>query len=753
VKQAGVGEASAAGRCQECTWAGANTCSVGGCTYGGEYCAPSGICADDGDCSGATPHCVPPLPGGNPYCGRCAIDAHCPAGQGCRNGECHVFPPGDRCGEPMELGTLGARTDFAVSLAAYGWETNDGSWDGHDAFYRFTLTEESTLTIDGRSALSWASGRFRLFGEACAGRVGEHYFGNQVYNPPYSTYYPAWTVHLPAGTWVLAVGGYADPEYAVSIQRTPVTLAEGLGCATPTPIVQSASGSSVTGTTDALLSTSGDSCASERWYTPARTAVYSLDLAQPSYVALAATPLDAALLLDLDVKDDCRAEAPRDVGTCNADAGVAVTRTFAPMPAGLHYVVVDAEKNTNGSYRLDAVVTPWSMNDLCADAKPLTFDAGGVATETGTIAVNTSTPSAPSAFCGGLGGNDVFYAFTTTADQRLDVQVQGDGTWKPGVSVRPACGATSGPVCAPAPDTASAAVASVDILPAGTWLVQVASPTGAAGGPFTLQVGLSAPVYPFQGNDTCATATALTAGTTVSGDTRGVTDDLAGVCGATVTGAGKDLAYVFTAPSRGSFEFRVMPGATFQPVLRTTDACPGTAQLACGVASAPGTNTWLPPVFLQANESVYAWVDGYQGSAGAFTLNPIFLEAPANDLCAGATVIGSTWNAINLNVPGSVATAFTDGTCAGAEGPDVFFKMLVPNGRWNVTVTVDPTSYFQPAVAYYGSCGTACAASAVAPAPGANAVLGSVSLNGSGYFGVSSVDGGRGSFNLIVTFL
>ncbi len=254
-----------------------------------------------------------------------------------------------------------------MSLAGFGWE-DPTEWGSYDAYFRFTLTEPTRLVIDGRSAGAWFDGSLRLYSDGCAGLVGRHTIGVLSYNPPYSIYYPAWTVYLPAGTWVLALEGAAKPEYVLSIEKTPSTLAAGQACWNPIPIVQSPTGSSVTGSTDGLLATFGDVCSVDAWDWTARTAVYSLDLAAPSYVSLTATPLDAALNLDLDVKDACAVTAPR---TCNYTAGQAVTRTFAPMPAGLHYVVVDAQKNTNGQYRLDATVVPWSANDLCADAVPL----------------------------------------------------------------------------------------------------------------------------------------------------------------------------------------------------------------------------------------------------------------------------------------------------------------------------------------------------------------------------------------------
>jgi hypothetical protein len=744
VKRTGEGQADAAGRCQECNpRVIPDTCgATAGCGDYGEYCVPNATCDSDAVCSGATPYCSA-IPGGAAHCGRCAVDSDCPTGrdgapQACRFGECHVLPPGDRCSEPIELGAVTTRKDFLVSLAGFWWEDADASWDQHDAFYRFTTSSEADVVIDGRTALAWGSGRFRLFRDGCAARVGEHYFGTLSYNPPYSLYHPAWTLHLPAGTWVLSVGGYADTVHAVSIEVTPRALAEGLGCTTPRPIVQSATGSTVTGSTDGLLFGQGDYCAAEVWWTPSLTAVYSLDLAAPSYVSLLATPVDATLVLDLDVKDDCATEAPRDTATCNGDAGVAVARTFSPLPAGLHYVVVGAERNTTGSYRLDAVVVPWSTNDACADAKALAFQAGA-AVETGTVGANTSTPSG--CVCGNqLCGNDVFYRFTTTGEQALTVSAAGDGTWRPAVSVRRACDATPPVACALAASTAVPAETFTDILPAGDWLVQVGSMSGA-GGPFTLQVALAPPLYPDASNDLCSAAAVLTANSPVTGDTRGAQDDVSGTCNGSVTGAGKDLAYAFTAPSRGLFHPTVTPATTaLLPVLRARADCAATSELACDSPTTAGWTAWLPSLELQGGDSVVLWVDGRDGSAGPYTLDPQFEPAPGNDTCAGATLLGTS------TLTSSLLTSFTDGACAGAELNDVFFRVDTAS-RSTVTVTVTPESWVRTAVAYYGTtCDGLCDSSAFGSTGGAVSL--SATYNGSGYFAVSSADGSRGGFQI-----
>jgi hypothetical protein len=738
VFEAYEGAAPTAGRCQECVGTAPNTCGASaGCATYGEFCSAWGSCASDADCSGATPRCYA-IPGGMPSCARCAVDAHCPAGQGCRFGECHVFPQGDRCKEPIPLTLASPRTDLAVSLAGTSWE-DPMEWGVHDAYFRFTLTEPTRLVIDGRSAGAWFDGTLRLYSDGCAGLVGRHSIGVLSYNPPYTTYYPAWTVYLPAGTWVLALQGAAKPEYVLSIEKTPATLAAGQACWNPIPIVQSPAGSSVTGSTDGLLATSGDVCSADPWDWTARTAVYALDLAAPSYVSLTATPLDPALWLDLDVKDSCAVTEPR---TCTGAANEAVTRTFSPMPAGLHYVVVDAEKNTNGSYRLDAVVTPWSMNDLCADAKPLTFDAGGVAVDAGTVAPNTSTPSGcvcSNALC----GNDVYYAFTTMADQKLTVSATGDGSWRPSLAIRRACDATPVEACALAPSAANPAATTVDVLPAGSWLVQVGSPSGA-GGHFDLQVLLSGPVRPT--NDVCVDAIPLASGTQVAGDTRGAADDVSGACGYTATGVGKDVVYTFTAPSRGLFHPIATPTtAALRPVLRARADCATTTDLACNVASGAGSAVWLTSLYLQPGNTVVTWVDGFDGTAGPFTLDPGFEPAPANDQCTGATVLGTS------TLTSSLLTSFTDGSCAGAEQNDVFFRVDV-SARSTVTVTVHPDSWVRPAIAYYGvTCDGLCDTKVIGSVTGGDVSLSASYNAGPGYFAVSSADGSAGSFQVSAT--
>ena len=748
-----------AGVCGECG-GGAYGCDASSRCLTGDVCASWTSCYSEAGCGGAHPHCDLELNA----CVACTADAHCPSGQVCRTGLCHVTQPGDRCQDPYDL-ALGARTDVSVALPGFGCDSETGSCypGGADAFYRFTLAAETRLELRLTASDGAASAALQLFSDGC-GEAVKYRLVSSV---------QGWTTYLPPGAWVLRFAGDERVRYVLTVLATPVDPPAGNSCVEPIAIAQSPSGTSVTGSTDGLLPVSGDSC-SEGVVTPAPTAIYALDLAQASYVELLATPLSSSFRLDLDVKDLCPA-APWHY--CNQTPGAPVARTFRPLPAGLHYVIVDAEGGTSGSYRLDAVVNPWSPNDACADATALAFTAG-VATETGSTHPHSAMPSAscscalaPS--CGNdLGpcqgtsagyqacGNDVFYRLTTTADRRLDVSVTSDGTWTPAFTVRAACGAATGAACGLA--TGAVASATVNVLPPGTYLVQVASTSALAGGPFTLQVALSEPVYPVPANDRCEAATALAPPAAQAGDTRGAADDESGACGGQDPGAGgRDVAFRYTLPgSRGRLNLAVRPvaptAATFQPVLRVRDGCPGAAQLACAMASAPGAAATLAPLFVAPGTTLHVSVDGAAGTSGTFSLEPSFTLAPSNDTCAGAAAMTLSSTVPEVTGSGSLAAAWQDGACAGVEGPDVFYAVQPPSGNHTVRLTVQPAG-FTAGLAYYGAdaCGASCTGTPPAVAGGAPGQSVSLTVSTSAgrpaYLGVSSVDGARGTYTVTAT--
>lgn len=772
----------ASGSCYECTApgaaAGTNGCAAGTRCVQGAVCSPYtySTCANDAACAGspATPHC-----GVYGDCVRCTTDAHCPGGFHCQDQECHRTPHGDTCADPIDVTLTGGRTNLMVSLATFGCEAGPLlSCTGADAFYRFTLATETKIEVyvQGDDGLNtWPTVEVREDG--CGPRIS--YQTLMSSGTPRPTY-------LPPGTYQLRFDGSRGVKYALAIVATPVTLPVGNSCANLDVLVPDASGNANrAGTTTALQVVSGDSCAPSG---PGPEAVYALDLAEPRYVELHATPQGTTpttpFELDLDVKGDCVGAIRRGNldPACNYLQNTAVARTFRPMPAGRHYIVVDSRGGTTGSFTLDAFVAPvpWATNDTCAGAAPL-----GLASPTGTVTVSgTTDPHAAKndgCFCASQSqacgsdltycppstqacGNDVFYLLDTTGmgDRKLDVSVTSDGSFSPMFTVWTTCAAGSGQTCGAAASGASVATGSRDVLAEGVYYLEVSSPLASAGGPFTLQVALSAPVYPVPPNDMCATAYAIGGGTSsnyfgAAGDTRGAHDDAAGTCGGA---GGNDIAYQIPLPpgvGRARLDLTLAPGiASYDPVLWAQTAC-GATEIACANASGPGKPESLALLVSSSSAPPIIWVDGAGGTAGPTDLTAHFTVTPANDTCAGATAIGSTTSTGTFASSGDLYAAFQDGTCAGVAGPDLFYAVSVPSGSHAVQFTVTPTAFTAGLATYGGGgCGVSCQSS---PSPVAGAAPGTpvtLSVSASGtkspvYFGVSSVDGQRGTFAVSAT--
>jgi hypothetical protein len=669
----------------------------------------------------------------------------------------------------------GTRTNLLVSLATFGCELGPLlSCIGADAFYRFTLAAETRLEV-------YVQGDDGLNTWPTVG-VGEVGCGPGIASQTINGSGTPLRAVLPPGTYQLRFDGSRGVKYALAILATPVTLPAGNSCTNLDVLAFDPSGMATRSrTTTGLQVVSGDACAG--YNGPGPEAVYELDLAEPRYVELHATPQGTTpanpFTLDLDVKDDCVGAVPR--GTpCNFTQNVAVSRTFQPMPAGRHYVVVDSRSGTTGSFTLSAFVAPipWATNDTCASPTPL-----ALASPTGSVTVSgTTDPHAAKndgCFCASQSqacgsdmtycqastaacGNDVFYVLDTTGmgDRKLDVTVTSDGSFSPMFTVRQTCTGGIGMTCGAAASGASVATGSRNVLPEGVYYIPVSGPS-ASGGPFTLQVTLSDPIYPVPVNDTCVNAWEITGGTVsnyfgMMGDTRGAHDDAAGSCGGA---GGNDIAYQIPLPvgvTRARLDLTLAPGtASYDPVLWAQTACGG-SEIACANAYGPGQPESLGVLVTSSSPLPIIWADGAGGTAGPTDLTAHFTLPPGNDTCAAATAINSSPSTGTFTSSGDLYAAFPDGTC-GVAGPDLFYAVWVPTGSHSVQVTVTPTG-FTAGLAAYGtvSCSSTCQANpppATGAAPGAAVTL-TVSASGTKspvYFGVSTADGQRGTFALSVT--
>ncbi len=382
--------------------------------------------------------------------------------------------------------------------------------------------------------------------------------------------------------------------------------------------------------------------------------VFTYTLTAQKDVTINVTPTGTSALLPIVYVRKpglCASGVSTDEIACVDNDTGATQLTLFSQPPGTYPLWVDSDFGTVGPFALTVQLStpaPEPANDECANATTLTFNSEGLATGSGTTAgandSNSSTVVDVSPDCGaGLGG-DVAYQFTTTQLQDVSVVVTPTGTSSliPLVYLRPKNVCTDSTLanqltCADA-STAAATQATVQRLPAGTYVVWVDSDDPSAFGTFAISVQL-ATATPTPGNDTCMTATpvllsTVTTDNTVTSNTAFATDDYSqqtvpaypATCPTpydSTSGAAPDLVYAFTftGAAEQTVTATLTPDVAFDAVLVLLQgSCNPTACVGISDVSGPGGAEQLS---WTAEPGTTYWLvaDGYQGSSGPFTLN------------------------------------------------------------------------------------------------------------------------------------
>jgi gliding motility-associated-like protein len=194
---------------------------------------------------------------------------------------------------------------------------------------------------------------------------------------------------------------------------------------------------------------------------------------------------------------------------------------------------------------------------------------------------------------------------------------------------------------------------------------------------------------------TCASPT--------SGTTAGATQTIIGCVG----NADDDVWYQFTATST-THQITVVGSATFDPVV----------QLFSGGCSVLNTVSCMDQTFNGGTETIYATgltigavykirVYHYSAGSGSNTFTICVTTppaAPANDNCAGATLLGVNLACTYTNSTSASATQSLVG-CAGNADDDVWFRFVATNSVQ--TITIDPSASMDPVIELFsGTCGT-----------------------------------------------
>jgi hypothetical protein len=225
--------------------------------------------------------------------------------------------------------------------------------------------------------------------------------------------------------------------------------------------------------------------------------------------------------------------------------------------------------------------------------------------------------------------------------------------------------------------------------------------------------------------------------------------------------SGPDRVYSFTPPTTDTYRFTVTPNANSQldTVLYLQTACPASNQIDTCFAAVDATTAGQAETLtaqLNAGATYYVFVDGWQGSSGAYSLSvTVPPPGPANDFCANAqNISGVTGPGTSARVGGDTSTASSEGQAScGGGGSDVFYSFTLSTAA-TVTATVTPsTSGLTPVVSIVSACGfvssneRACVAGVAGS--GATATAATATLQPGTYLvNVDSVTGSSGPFTL-----
>ncbi len=389
-----------------------------------------------------------------------------------------------------------------------------------------------------------------------------------------------------------------------------------------------------------------------------------------------------------------------------------------------------------------------------------------------TLTANTTRASDDTRLSCALSGtksNDLVWIVSIPERRRLVATVTPavGSALRPVIALRTVCNSMDPSLnvsCAYPTGTAATARLTLDAVDPGTYYLWVEG-EDANSGAFSLEVELEVPPP----SDSCLQPRQVSIlgnnSEEILGDTRGLHDDAAGLCGG-VTAPDAVYAVLLTSARRLRID---LEGITkgFQPVLYARTVCDSvTAASQVGCVSATTGVTALDIPRVEAG-TLFIFVDGQSSgasNAGSYRLritpfDPV--PPPTNDACTLATAIAMPTMAIGVvNQQGDTSSATNDALGCNASGPDLVYQFTLPVAR-QVLARVTPLagSSLRPAV--YLRPNLKCASEAtldqvacqISASPGSAATTVVPNLAaGVWYLWVDGVQGSAGPFDLKLEF-
>lgn len=594
---------------------------------------------------------------------------------------------------------------------------------------------------------------------------------------------------LPAGVWYVIVDGTNGTSGKFTLEVTARPAPTNDNCPNAEPLTFDANGvaSTFSNTAGASAHTSG-TCSST-----SKDLVFSFTLDEAASVDVLVTPLAGSTLRPtVYVRGQCEekaSELPKGCAAASIDGNPASLR-LPNVPTGTWYVWVAGSNPGPFTLQVTRSAPVPALNDTCAGAQPLVFDATGRASlidETSFGKNDYSGSCATGTLL--MNGPDLIYSFEVTTPSSFVATLTRDSSTKSfrgALYLRKDCTSTAASdelKCAyaptapqypdPSPDESHLTRIASSYLATGTYYLIVdsvgSSSVPGAIGKFSLDVKLT-PAFP---GDTCQNPLPLILDSngiaTVHGDTNLALNDF--TTGGSCYGfKSNDLVYSLELPRERTVQLALTPdpAAPFNPTLSIRSSCEVQSTELAGGCDYNSSGAGPRSLFLGRVPAgtYYVWVDGYGPSnayAGAFELTATVTtppDAPLNDTCARPERL--VLDAQNrAHATGDTTYAHNDysGSCgglAGFSGRDVVFSLDVPtDAAVTATVTRDSTvsPSYRPAVYIRSAiCDDASAAKeklCVAASSPYNTASASAALSaGTYYIVVDGQNGTSGAFSL-----
>ena len=352
------------------------------------------------------------------------------------------------------------------------------------------------------------------------------------------------------------------------------------------------------------------------------------------------------------------------------------------------------------------------------------FSSGSLGGDVYLSGTTTGFADNSSGSCGGSGGADLVYSFTTSATLDLTAYLYSYGTLQPVLYLRQSnCSTGTQAGCSAATYTGGTASLNLAGLAPGTYYLW-ADGTSGTGGSFDLEAHLVTTNVGVAG-DTCASPKSLTfsAGSAYdSADTTSATADYS-TPGSGCNSTGNDIVYVFTTTSTQKFTAS-MSGSFYPALYLRSGSCTSGADLACNTTlnTNPATLTILalPP------GTYYLFADSYSTSYyGTYALTAT-LTAPATDggsitdgggggglgdtcsnpkpltLTTGSFLADGGYSLTATSSGDTTGMADNNSTSCSTSGPDMVFSFTFSGGPRSLIATVTPTTGWDPGISIRG---------------------------------------------------